>query len=123
MIFYKPITSEEELALYFDKSRLNSEYPKAGYVALEADKQIGACLVQLEGYTCTVSAVHAENNDPLVIEGLLRSALHFAGNRNAYIARCAEEKIRDVLMLLGFAKKADAYEGDIPTLLAGSCCK
>lgn len=123
MIFYKPITNAEDLALYFGESGCNTEYPQAGYIAFEADKQIGACLVQIEGYTCTVSEVRAENNDPLVIEGLLRSALNFAGNRNVYIARCTEEEICDVLMLLGFTKKADTYEGDIPTLLAGSCCK
>ena len=33
------------------------------------------------------------------------------------------EKIKDVLILLGFEKNNGIYEGDIPTLLKGSCCK
>ena len=53
----------------------------------------------------------------------MRAALNFGANRNAYMAYCSLEKINDVLTLLGFEKNNGIYEGDIPTLLKGSCCK
>ena len=33
------------------------------------------------------------------------------------------ERIKDVILLLGFENNNGVYSGDIPTLLKGSCCK
>ncbi|MEG1550711.1 MAG: hypothetical protein RR355_00405 [Oscillospiraceae bacterium] len=123
MLFYKPITNLDEIKSLFNLTSTDEKSVYGAYIAVEGDKQLGKCIVKIDNMNCEISNLEVEINDELLIEGLLRASLNFAGNRNAYIARCSDEKIKDILLLLGFQKKDDYYEGDIPTLLLGSCCK
>lgn len=124
MVFYKPVTDINEISKLFSAIDLDDTQIYGAYIALEqAENYEGKCLVKINGMYCEISNIETVADDKLLVEGLLRAALNFAGNRNAYIARCSNEKIKDTLELLGFYKKDDFYEGDIPTLLLGSCCK
>ncbi|MEG2079955.1 MAG: hypothetical protein RRZ68_00135 [Oscillospiraceae bacterium] len=123
MLFYKPITNLDEIKSLFKLTSTDEKSVYGAYIAVEGDKQLGKCIVKIDNMNCEISNLEVEINDELLIEGLLRASLNFAGNRNAYIARCSDEKIKDILLLLGFQKKDDYYEGDIPTLLLGGCCK
>lgn len=123
MLFYKPITNLDEIKFLFNLTSTDENSVYGAYIAVEGDKQLGKCIVKIDNMNCEISNLEVEINDELLIEGLLRASLNFAGNRNAYMARCSDEKIKDILLLLGFQKKDDYYEGDIPTLLLGSCCK
>ncbi|MEG2395819.1 MAG: hypothetical protein RSB11_02165 [Oscillospiraceae bacterium] len=123
MLFYKPITNLDEIKSIFKLTSTDEKSVYGAYIAVEGDKQLGKCIVKIDNMNCEISNLEVEINDELLIEGLLRASLNFAGNRNAYMARCSDEKIKDILLLLGFQKKDDYYEGDIPTLLLGSCCK
>ncbi|MEG1845763.1 MAG: hypothetical protein RR239_02570 [Oscillospiraceae bacterium] len=123
MLFYKPITNLDEIKSLFKLTSTDEKSVYGAYIAVEGDKQLGKCIVKIDNMNCEISNLEVEINDELLIEGLLRASLNFAGNRNAYMARCSDEKIKDILLLLGFQKKDDYYEGDIPTLLLGSCCK
>lgn len=123
MVFYRPITDRAEIEKLFPSANLPAEKTVGAYVAEENGVSSGKCMVTVDGQTCAISGLSVLNEDALLTEGLLRSALHFAGNRNAYTAVCREEKYRAVLLLLGFTEQDGVFTGEIPTLLLGSCCK
>ncbi|MGN0570805.1 MAG: hypothetical protein ACI4K9_01340 [Candidatus Fimenecus sp.] len=123
MVFYRPITDRVEIARLFPTAFLPTDKIVGAYVAEENGVSGGKCLVVTDGKSCEISALSVPNGDVLLAEGLLRSALHFAGNRNAYTAFCRESAFRDTLLLLGFTEKDGVFVGEIPTLLLGSCCK
>lgn len=94
-----------------------------GYDLSDNSKQCGKCVFRLKGYIMEILFVEASNDDAETIEGLIRSALNFGGNRNVYIAEYKAEKGIAVAEMLGFEFENSVLSGDIPTLLKGSCCK
>lgn len=124
MIFYKPFKDNDEIKKLFPSVEIDENKINGAYVGFDENNNMcGKCMVEIDGYNCTVKNVVQQNNDKEIIEGLLRAALNFAGNRNAFTANCSQEDISDVLFLLGFKKENGVYKGEIPTLLMGSCCK
>lgn len=122
MIFYKPITDTEKLNEMYPNMLNNPKAIYGAYVAYESEEIKGNTLVEVDGYYATILSI-TNSEDKLVVEGLIRSALNFAGNRNCYIAKCSIEEVSDVLTLLGFENNNVVYSGEIPELLKGSCCK
>ena len=123
MVFYRPITDRAEIIKRFPTASLPTEKIVGAYVAEENGAFCGKCMVAVDGQGCEISQLSVPNGDALLVEGLLRSALHFAGNRNAYTVVCRENDFRETLLLLGFAEQDSVFTGEIPTLLLGSCCK
>lgn len=123
MVFYKPHTDIHEIKALFPNAELTDGKLYGAYIALEAEQPSGKSLVKIDGYRCEVFVDVPTLDDKELIEGLLRAALHFAANRGAYIAVCRDKSIRDVLLLLGFTQTDGVFEGEIPTLLQGHCCK
>ncbi|MGN0570250.1 MAG: hypothetical protein ACI4N4_07085 [Candidatus Fimenecus sp.] len=124
MIYYKPITDKVKLAQLFKLDLIAENAVFGGYIGYdESNNEVGKCLVKITGYNCFVTELDCDYSDKLLTEGFVRAALNFGANRNAYMAYCSLEEIKDVLTLLGFENNNDIYEGDIPTLLKGSCCK
>lgn len=123
MIFYKPETELSNIADLFDISfEQSTDY--GAYVGIDEDgNNVGKCLMKIKGYNCEVLSVDCDYSDKLLVEGFLRAALNFCANRNAYMAHCNIDEIKDVLLHLGFENDNGVYSGDIPTLLKGSCCK
>lgn len=98
----------------------------AGYVGYDLsdnNRECGKCVFRLNGYSMEILYVDSYDNDPETIEGLIRSALNFGGNRSVYIAEYKAENGLDVAITLGFEENKGVYSGDIPSLLQGSCCK
>lgn len=122
MIFYKPITENTILTDMFPDKHLKENRTYGGYIALENDINKGCILFEIDGYYVELLAISSVE-DNLLIEGLIRSALNFAGNRNAYVAKCKLIQNKDVLTLLGFKEENGTYTGEIPELLKGTCCK
>ncbi len=124
MIFYKPISDIEKLKSLFDSIKFEDDFVYGGYYGIDEDgTSVGKCLMKINGYNCYIEAIECDYSDKLLVEGFLRSALNYCANRNSYMCHCRLEHIKDVLLYLGFEKDNDAYSGDIPTLLKGSCCK
>lgn len=124
MIFYKPIKDVEKIKLLFPDFVIDENNINGAYVGLDDNnKDCGKCLFEVDGYACTVRAVVQNENDGEIIEGLLRAALNFAGNRNAFMAYCGLDSISSVLKALGFKNENGVYKGEIPFLLMGNCCK
>lgn len=91
--------------------------------AVDGESVSGSCKVSVNSYECVLSDITAVGNDGLLAEGLIRSALNFAANRGAYIAKCSQSEFDGVLKALGFSLEGGEYSGEIPELLKGSCCK
>lgn len=123
MIFYKPYLDRQDIYTMFPHADLTGEKTVCAYVALEDDAILGKCLVEVTGYTCTITELVQTGADKLVTEGLVRAALNFAANRGAYLASCSIAQIADVLKILGFSEENGVFRGEIPELLKGSCCK
>lgn len=96
-----------------------------GYVGYDLDTNeiCGKCVFRLKGYRMEIIYVDAVGMDDETVEGLIRSALNFGGNRNVYIAEYKAKNGINVAEMLGFLIEKGVLEGDIPSLLKGSCCK
>ncbi len=124
MIYYKPVTDIGELKKLFPNEKMQDGGIYGGYIGFdECGNNVGKCFMSVFGSKCSVSALECNLNDKLLVEGFVRAALNFCANRNAYMAYSTDERIKDVLLLLGFENNNGVYSGDIPTLLKGSCCK
>lgn len=115
MYIFKPITEQNEL------SKLFPDNVNGGYIGFDGNEIIGKCGLYVEGSKVTVKTVEFDKDKPDVGEGLLRAALNFGANRNAYYAYCSCENAADIMRLMGFEENDGVYSGDIPTLLGGSC--
>ena len=96
-----------------------------GYIGydMDTDELCGKCVFRLKGYRMEIIYVDAVEMDAETVEGLIRSALNFGGNRNVYMAEYRAKNGIDVAEMLGFEIENGILEGDIPSLLKGSCCK
>lgn len=123
MIFYKPLTNIDSIKTeYSDFDFDNSIFGM--YIGIDEDgKNVGKCLMKVNGYNCYILKLDCDFSDKLLVEGFLRAALNFCANRSAYMAHCEINEISNVLTYLGFENNKGVYTGDIPTLLKGSCCK
>ena len=87
------------------------------------------CKAKLNGARLTLLSLTGADNDSFVIEGLVRSALNFGANRNAYTAYADSEslgaQVTAILRMLGFEDEKGMLVCDIPDALTGSCrhCK
>lgn len=85
-----------------------------GYRAEENGDNIGECIFSLGGTYAEILSVKTR--------GLVRSALNFAANRSAYMARADVGRVeKEPFVTLGFEEKNGFYESDIPSALTGSC--
>ncbi len=123
MVIYKPLTDINEIKAIFSDRLFRENFVYAAYKAYENGEYAGKCLVTIDGGKCFISDISTVMPDGLLVEGLIRSALNFAANRNAYMAYSSQQEYKNVFTLLGFQLSGGVYEGDIPTLLLGSCCK
>lgn len=123
MIHYIPHSDIDDIKTIYPEVSFDKNRVYGAYTTPYESVGIAKSLVKIDGRFCEITGIVTDITDKLLTEGLLRASLNFAGNRGAYIAKCADESIADVLTLLGFTKSGEFYEGDIPTLLQGSCCK
>ncbi len=118
MLTFKPKTNKDLGEKYIDNNRA------LGYIAYDDNGvECGFSAFYLNGYTVEIIEVSVDDKDPETQEGLIRSALNYAANRNAYIAYYSADEGVDVAKLLGFELKEDRLTGEIPFLLTGHCCK
>lgn len=119
MLKFVPVKFNELSSAYSDDSTVN------GYIGynLDDNSRFGECVFRLNGYSMDILFVEALDDDAETIEGLIRSALNYGGNRNVYIANYKADNGKSVADVLGFEDENGVLTGDIPSLLKGSCCK
>ncbi len=118
MLTFKPKT-------YLDLGeKYKDDTAALGYIGYEDDgKQCGMAVFHLDGYSMEIVEISVPDKDPETQEGLIRSALNYGANRNAYIAHYKASEGVEVAKMLGFEQNGDKLTGEIPFLLAGHCCK
>lgn len=117
MYFFKPIALSEERKN--NNGVLECRFKYDGYIS---DNLEGGCEGEIKGNYVTVTTISFPQDKPDFCEGLLRAALNYGANRGAYMARCGCENAFKVMELMGFEESGCGFwEGDIPTLLAGTC--
>ncbi len=89
-----------------------------GMRAFENDIELGYCTFSVNGFDMNFEEVDC--NDDIITEGLARSAMNFAANRNAYIAKIKAEHVCPAFERLGFTKKSD-LSVEIPEALTTGC--
>ena len=115
MYIFKPISDISKLSEIF------ADDVNGGYIGYEGDEIIGKCSLFVEEHKVTVKSIEFDKDKPDIGEGLMRAALNFGANRNAYYAYCCCKNAADVMRLMGFEENDGIFSGDIPTLLGGSC--
>lgn len=120
MLKFVPVNCKDLDMPYCDDSTVSGYI---GYDLANNSEMCGKCAFRLNGYSMEILCVNVPDNDPETIEGLIRSALNFGGNRNVYMAHYKAEAGIEVAESLGFENENGLLTGDIPTLLKGSCCK
>ena len=123
MLYFNPITDIEQIKAQFKDKSFDTDTEYCMYQSVENGECTGTVLVGVQNGKCFIYDIALKSDDPLLCEGLIRSALNFAANRGAYMAYCGLEEQKEVLEYLGFEKTTDTYSGEIPELLKGSCCK
>ena len=89
-----------------------------GFCALDDEKILGSCTFKIDGYFMTFTSV--ECDDDIIAEGLARSAMNYAANRNAYIAKISKDISSPAFIRLGFSGD-DMLSVEIPEALASGC--
>lgn len=120
MIKFSPVANDKLPEPFCNDNSLN------GYLGFDMSSggaECGFSVFRLNGYTMEIIDVVSESDDETV-EGFIRSSLNYGANRGAYIAYYKATSGVNVAKMLGFKEnKEKILEGEIPELLAGSCCK
>ncbi len=120
MIKFSPVSNDKLPEPYCNDASLNGYI---GYDMNDSAKECGFSVFRLGGYTMEILNIVTECDDETV-EGFIRSSLNYGANRGAYIAFFNSANGIKVAERLGFkANDKKILEGEIPELLAGSCCK
>lgn len=89
------------------------------YRAYESGEMTGRVTVTYKNTHADLILIEA--NDDETAEGLIRSSLSAAANRDAYTCCYEPQLFRNVAFRLGFTEKDGRLCGEIPFLLAGCC--
>ncbi len=120
MITLGPVRNEAKVKELF--AERNIEYFEVCdcVAALDGDEVLGLCLYSLDKEKITV--LHIEPlEDVALADGILRSTLHVAAERNIMNAFYAKTVPEDFLNKIGFIKNAQEKTLDIDKLFK-SCC-
>ena len=90
------------------------------YRSFENNEQTGSVTLTLDSSThCSLCTIEAINDE--TAEGLIRSALTAAANRNSYACNYLPSDFAVIARALGFSDKDGFLYGEIPFLLSGCC--
>ncbi len=119
MIEFKPLLNDASVKSAFGENAV-------AYIAADSDYEAARCVFTVDGMNTHIHELKAPCDAPLTIEGLVRSALTYAANRDSFTAYVAAQSVSkacaEVLMSLKFELEGDYYTVDIPDVFIGGCC-
>ena len=119
MIEFKPLLNDAAVKSAFGENAV-------AYVAADSDYEAARCVFSVEGMKTYIHELKAPCDDPLTVEGLVRSALTYAANRDSFTAYVAAQAVSEscaqVHISLKFELEGDYYTVDIPDVFIGGCC-
>ena len=123
MLTVLPCKDREEIENIFKSYSLEITENSGCVVARDRDEILGECLYELDYKSITVLRLSPQD-DIMLADGILRSALHQAAERSAMDARFSADAPEALFKTLGFIKNADERTLDIDKLFGGCCsCK
>ncbi len=122
MISLMPIKDKQQITEYFKKHNLKIDACSGCVTATENNDIIGYCLYRLTKEGITVFAVEPQN-DIMLADGILRSALHVAAENFVFDAFYTDTAPVDLFKKLDFIKNADQKRLNIDKLFGGCGCK
>lgn len=122
MISVLPVWEKERLCVMYGSAGLDITEQSGAVEASDGSSVLGFCLFELSEKGIGIRYISPEN-DIMLADGLLRSALHIAAERSAMDARYSDTVSEGLLKRLGFIKNADEKMLDIDKLFGGCGCK
>ncbi len=89
------------------------------YNAFENGSETGRVTLTFEKTKSELRFIEAHNDE--TAEGLIRSALTAAANRNVFSCIYEPDEFKNIAVRLGFAENNGKLYGEIPFLLGGCC--
>ena len=120
MLSVLPCKDADELKEIFAKYDLDYIENAGCVVARDRSEILGECLYLLDDKGIMILRLEPQN-DIMLADGILRSALHQAAEKSAMDARYSPDVPEVLLKTLGFIKDANSRTLDIDKLF-GSCC-
>ena len=119
MLYLGPVNSSEAKP-FFEKSSI--EYNKDSICVLckDGEEVLGFCLFDLDAKKITVKYIEPLTDIGLA-DGILRSSLHVAAERNILDAFYEDTVPKDLLNKIGFIKNEEEKRLDIDKLFNSSC--
>lgn len=122
MISVLPSKDKSETENLFKKHNIETDCNSGCVIARTGDNVLGYCLYGLDSKTITVYAVEPQN-DLMLADGILRSALHVAAERFVLDAHYTETAPAKLFKKLGFIKDESDKSLDIDKLFGGCKCE
>ena len=121
MISVLPSRDKAQICDLFNKHNIKTDDNSGCVIARTGDEILGYCLYRLDDKAITVFTVEPQN-DIMLADGILRSALHVAAQNfvlDAYYDDCAPI---DLFYKLDFIKNSDEKRLNIDKLFGGCNC-
>ena len=122
MISISPVADRERLEALYLKSGVKFNEFSCAVAACDRDEVLGYCLFELYEKGITVTYLEPQE-DIMLADGILRSALHVAAQRSAMDAHYSENLDEAIFENLGFILSKEDKSLDIDKLFGGCCCK
>ncbi len=120
MITVLPVLDKNELeAIYNEYNKPFCENSSAT-VARQGDEKLGVCLFDISNEEITITEI-SPLEDIMLVDGILRSALHIADYRSINKAYYNNERLKNVLETLDFIKNPTENSLKIEKLHQSSC--
>ncbi len=120
MLSVLPCKNVSEIKEIFAKYNLNYNENSGCVIARDREEILGECLYLLDDKGILILRLEPQD-DIMLADGILRSALHQAAEKSAMDAHYSPDAPEAILMSLGFIKDQDSRTLDIDKLF-GSCC-
>lgn len=122
MITVSPEKDRAVIKNLFEENEIACGEFSGAVIAKCDDEILGYCLYDLEAKKITVHSVEPQN-DVMLADGILRSALHVAAERSIMDAYYSEKAPEAIFEMLGFVKDKQNKAIDIDKLFGGCGCK
>lgn len=121
MITISPVKDSALLEKLYRDSNVSLNEKSSAVAALFGEELLGFCLYDIDEKSIIIRALSPEN-DIMLADGILRSALHVAAERSAMDARYADNAPMDVLKKLDFISDDQEHTLNIDKLFGGCSC-
>ena len=121
MISVLPCKDKSQIADLFNKHSIKTDDNSGCVIASTDDEVLGYCLYRLDAKTITVFVVEPQD-DIMLADGILRSALHVAAENFVLDAYYDDSAPIELFKKLDFIKNAEEKRLNIDKLFGGCNC-